>query len=1139
MLLVAAMILGLGIGAFSRDYPPDMEISSAQEADATVPAQDRRHPGKTGDEALLYDYLAGNLMHLTECEETFNFLYDGMLVNFPSSDVPYRPEQIAVLMLGVIPRTWAEVAYDRPIPAEVIGYVYGPFVEAASPPGWFGRILQALAGDISPLYALPESGHVINNGYITAGGTTGGRYTVTIEGTTLPAFCVNRDVPGPATGASHRFMPLIHEQILRALYFGWDGPGNIFGSGQRNEGVLATTVVVSHLNSGTVHPATHSLQGSRDLWTRVENTAEFPMQHNIQGVFIDVLAAGSQNLVALRVLPDEPPPPPPPPPPPERGNLHIVKRSESGIVSGIQFRIAGPDGFDQTVITSTDGTITVPDLQPGTYTVTELNLGLQYAPQPPQTVTVVENQTATVTFNNTLRPGNLRIVKTSESGVIAGIQFRITGQGINQSVTTEADGSITIPNLRPGTYVVTELNLGSQYTQQPSQTVTVRPNETTTVTFHNRFLHGSVSGLKVGEDMGVFQDAGGLAGAVIGIFPAGTTVFSEDAALQVVISGAGGVFSFRDLPYGDYLIRELSSGSAAYLLNEEVFPVRISSDGQVVQIRVENQLLRGRIEGHKVGETTTGMLAGIFEDADGLAGVTISIFAPEVEDFSTETALELAITDEYGGFVFEVPYGYYLIRELSTGNDAYVLSEETIPVRIDTDGQVIEIRLENRLAVGRIQGTKIGETTYGLLAGLFTDREGLGGATIGLFGLAELGIAQPEDDMDEDHDELPEDELLPKSETEEGDVSDDAQDDLDENEPDDPEKVILSIAGVLLEEFAFTTENAVQTAITAEDGSFTFEEVIVGHWVVREVYAPEAYTLNENLFVVAISEDGQAAIVGEVPNTLIRGDIEGLKVGQDTEYPFEGMFTDGEGLAGAVIGLFREEAETFAEADAVQVAISSEEGHFIFRDVIFGNWIVREIATGNPAYTLNTTSFPITISEEGQVIELVIENELIFGDLRGYKVNAADANEGLAGADFGLFHEGATELGREDALLTVTSAADGSFSIEDIPWGTFQLVELSAPEGFLLSDEVFTIEITEAGQVIELRIENEPEEEDTPEKGTPDQPNRPNQPPRAPQTGDDTSLPWFTLVLSLFGMVAIIVGAVWYKRRCAGKSDAE
>jgi len=1033
-LLALLMILNVGMSAFAR---------------TNVQAEpERRHPDKTGDEALLYDYLADALMHLTECEETFNFLYDGVSVSFPPSDVPYKPEQIAVLMLGVVPRAWEEVAYDRAIPTEAVGYVYGSIVDAVEPPGLFGRMWSWLTGVIVPMSALPQSGHITNHGYVTAGtqGTSGGRYTITIDGVEIPAFCNNRNIPGPASGASHRLMGLANEQTLRALYFGWGGPANIFGPGQMAEGVLATTVVTSYIAGHTGSPASHNLQGSRDLWARVQNATEFPMRHNVQGIFIDVLAAGSQNLVAIRVLPDEGPGPTPPPPPPDEGALRIVKTSESGRVTGIQFHVSG-QGVDQTVITGAGGVIDIPGLQPGVVlTVTEQNLGSEYEPQPPQTVTVIANQRVEVRFHNRLRPpepGTLHIVKTSESGNVAGIQFRITGDGINQTVTTGMDGTITVPDLQAGvSLTVSEINVESQYVRPQSQTVTIRSNETVRVTFHNQLLRGSVSGLKVGEDFMTFRDAEGLAGAVIGLFPEGTTVFTEATALVLTVSGADGAFSFNDLLYGDYLIRELATGSAAYLLNEEVFPIRISNDGQLVRITLTNELLRGRIEGHKVGETTSGMLAGIFKDADGLEGVSIGIFAPDTEIFSEETALEVTVTDQYGRFAFEAPYGYFLVRELSTGNDAYVLSEEIIPVRVDADGQIIEIRLENRLVVGRIQGVKTGETTEGLFAGLFSDREGLAGATIGLFGLVELGIVQPEDDAGEESEYPAEDEdesepeLVPASDAADNDIDYGTEDDQDEDEPDKAEKMIRSISGIPLEDFAFTSETAVQTVISAEDGSFAFEGAIMGHWVVREVYAPKGYVLNETLFLLEISEDGQ-------------------------------------------------------------------------------------------------------------VLEIVIENELIFGDVHGIKVNAADTDEVLEGAVFGLFHEDETELTRENALMLATSAEDGTFSFEGIPFGVvLQLGELYAPDGFLRSDEVIAIEITEAGQVIELVIENEPEPDDPdkpdePDKGTPnqpDQPSRPNQ-PRAPQTGDDTQLPWLTLVLSLVGLLAMVGGAIWYKYRRTIKND--
>ena len=905
LLLILLMLLPLGTAAFASMEIPTMLPSELA---------GRRHPDKTGDEALLYDYLAGNLMQLTECERTFNVLYDGMPVSFPPSDVPYRPEQIAVLMLGVAPRSWAEIAHKRPIPVEAVGYVHDTNMEA----GFFRRIWNSLTG-ISPLQALPESGHITNHGYITAGafGTTGGRYSITIDGVELPAFCNNRNIPGPATGASHRILELDNPQIIRALYFGLGGPGDIFDSNQMAEAVLATTVVTSHISVGTANPAEHNLQGSRDLWARVLNTENYPMQHNVQGIFIEVLATGAQNLVALRVLPDTPPPPPP-----DEGTLRIIKTSESGNVQGIQFRVTGV-GVNQVVTTSVGGTIDIPGLESDmVLTVTEINLGEEYEPQASQTVTIIANQTVEVRFHNRLRipdpdPGTLRIIKTSESGNVSGIQFRVTGNGVNQTVTTSADGTIEIPDLEAGTYTVEEINLGAQYQSQAAQTVTVRDGETATVMFHNRLLRGSVEGLKVGE-------------------------------------------------------------------------------------------------------TTEGMLSGAFTDADGLAGALIGLFSSDEEYFTEETALETTITDEYGRFAFRnLPFGDYLIRELAAP-EAYVLNEEVIAIRIDEQAQTIEISILNTLKRGDIEGMKTGETTEEAFAGRFNDREGLAGATIGLFGLVELGYAVL---ADEGADAL---------------NAEDDEDDI-ETEEDTSEKIILSIAGIPLEDFEFTSENAVQIVITDEDGSFAFSDVIVGHWVVREVYSPEAYTLNETLFLVEIREDGEVVEV-EIENVLIRGNVEGIKICSTTGYPLEG----------ATFGLFASDETTFTE---------------------------------------NT------------------------------------------------------------ALLTDTSGADGLFGFENIPFSRYLVRELEAPEGFLLSDEIFEIEIGYDEQIVDIRAYNEPEPEDEeePEEGPiPDPEDEPEDDPKepkptpnptptpkpnrpsttAPKTGDDTNLPWLPLIFSGVGIGAIGVTLV-------------
>jgi len=82
--------------------------------------------------------------------------------------------------------------------------------------------------------------------------------------------------------------------------------------------------------------------------------------------------------------------------------------------------------------------------------------------------------------------------------------------------------------------------------------------------------------------------------------------------------------------------------------------------------------------------------------------------------------------------------------------------------------------------------------------------------------------------------------------------------------------------------------------------------------------------------------------------------------------------------------------------------------------------------------------------------------------------------EGLEGALIGLFHGDEANFTAETVLQTTQSAEDGNFAFRNLPFGTYIIRELEAPEGYVLSDELFRFAITEDGQLIELIIENEP-----------------------------------------------------------------
>ena len=132
------------------------------------------------------------------------------------------------------------------------------------------------------------------------------------------------------------------------------------------------------------------------------------------------------------------------------GTLALKKTSEDGVVANISFTITGDD-FSKTVKTGADGTISVEGLFPATYTVTEHTID-RYEPQKSQTVTLVGGKTSVVTFSNTLKRGDLEIIKTSEDNLVEGVKFHLygtslSGLAVDEYAVTDADGVARFENV--------------------------------------------------------------------------------------------------------------------------------------------------------------------------------------------------------------------------------------------------------------------------------------------------------------------------------------------------------------------------------------------------------------------------------------------------------------------------------------------------------------------------------------------------------------------------------------------------------------------------------------------------------------------------------------------------------------------
>lgn len=116
-------------------------------------------------------------------------------------------------------------------------------------------------------------------------------------------------------------------------------------------------------------------------------------------------------------------------------------------------------------------------------------------------ITGVENDADPIRayFKVKTSSGNLKLVKTSEDGNVANIEFTVNGDGYSKTAKTNSKGEFELADLVPGNYIVTEVT-DSKYETQKSQTVKVESGKTVTVTFENVLKKGSLEVVKTSED---------------------------------------------------------------------------------------------------------------------------------------------------------------------------------------------------------------------------------------------------------------------------------------------------------------------------------------------------------------------------------------------------------------------------------------------------------------------------------------------------------------------------------------------------------------------------------------------------------------------------------------------------------------
>ena len=170
----------------------------------------------------------------------------------------------------------------------------------------------------------------------------------------------------------------------------------------------------------------------------------------------------------------------------------------------------------------------------------------------------------------------------------------IPENGLIEIVTCDEKGKATFKTDLPiGSYYVKEISTDShyilsekkypvvfEYAGQDTATVHISVNDGEPI--ENEIIYGTIKGLKIDRETGE-----NIAGALFGMFKAEEKELSEKTAILTAESNEEGIFTFENVPYGEYIVCELKPANG-YLENEELYPVTISEDDEIIEITIEN-----------------------------------------------------------------------------------------------------------------------------------------------------------------------------------------------------------------------------------------------------------------------------------------------------------------------------------------------------------------------------------------------------------------------------------------------------------------------------------------------------------------------------------------------------------------------
>lgn len=751
------------------------------------------------------------------------------------------------------------------------------------------------------------------------------------------------------------------------------------------------------------------------------------------------------------------------------GAIKINKQSEDGEVGNRTFEIKG-NGKTYTINTNSDGIAMLSDIpvydkdnNKITYTISEKNVPIKYVIPANQKVTLTADATTTKTFKNVLKKFTAEIIKKDSEydsaqgdGSLAGAVYGIyKGDELVDTYTTDENGYFktkeyvcgdnwTIREILPSEGYLLDDTVYSVGAEAKNYTV---ENNAVKMTVKEEVIKGKISLIKHSDD-GTTQIETPEEGAEFEVYlkSAGSFEAAKESEKDYLVCDENGFDETKLLPYGIYIVHQTKGWENTEWMQD--FEVVISENEKNYFYLINDAVLTSLVKIVKK-DAETGNIIPVSGIGFKVWDCQNECYVEQTINYPTQITIDTYYTDESGSLMMpsELVYGNYELHEVQTAN-GYVLDETPVPFAIDGQEEVITVEKFNTAQKGKISVRKTGDifTRVNKASSAYTDEDG---------NLIENPTT-----------------YTPVFET--GNLAG-------------------AVFQVIASEDIITADGTVRAKagdvvaelITDENGYAETDLLYLGKYEVKEIKAPEGYVLNSKSQFIELVYAGQEIEVRDTVNAAFVNDYQRVEISLEKILEQDETFGIGknEEYKNVRFGLFAEEEITAADGTEIpanglisEISLDENMKAVFSVKLPFAKYYVREVST-DEHYILGDKkySFDFKYSEEAETVIIdcgEFENKLKRGTVKGLKLD--ENNEPLENAVFGLFKSDCTEFTEENALMTAKSDDKGCFYFSDIPFGEFAVREIKAPTGYILSDKVYQVNITEDGQTVEITAENKP-----------------------------------------------------------------